>query len=266
VESLASRDVQVRAAAAGGLGALGDPATLPLLLDAYARAARDTVDDAALAAIDALGALKASRDAAARAFFTRFPRSADELARHHAVAAFGDTLAAGWAPVHPVETGRGEADYARVVRDLVAPALAGSRPRVRFATSRGDFEVELFAEDAPLTVASFLRLARAGYFDGQEWPRVVANFVIQGGDPRGDTSGGPGYAIRDEINRHPYLAGTLGMALSGPDTGGSQYFIAHSPQPHLDGGYTVFGRVVRGMDVVARVLQGDRILHVQELR
>jgi cyclophilin family peptidyl-prolyl cis-trans isomerase len=109
-------------------------------------------------------------------------------------------------------------------------------------------------------VENLLRLAEHGYFDGQEWPRMVPNFVLQGGDPRGDTSGGPGYAIRDEINRERYLRGTLGMALSGPDTGGSQFFIAHSPQPHLDGTYTVFGRVVAGMDVVDRLLVGDRIL------
>jgi cyclophilin family peptidyl-prolyl cis-trans isomerase len=126
--------------------------------------------------------------------------------------------------------------------------------------------VELLAEDAPLTVENFLALARRGYFDGQEWPRVVPNFVIQGGDPRGDTSGGPGYAIRDEINRHPYERGTMGMALSGPDTGGSQFFLTHSPHPHLDGGYTVFGRVVEGMDVVDAILQGDRIIRVSELR
>jgi cyclophilin family peptidyl-prolyl cis-trans isomerase/HEAT repeat protein len=267
VRSLASADVQVRATAASGLGSLGDTASVPLLLDAYQRAQRDTIDDAALAAIDALGALKSSRASVSRTFFTRFPRSTDELARHHAAEAFGDTLGAAWAPLHPVETGRTADDYQRLVRGLVAPALAsGHGPRVRFTTSRGDFDVELFAADAPLTVENFLRLARAGYFDGQEWPRVVANFVIQGGDPRGDTSGGPGYAIRDEIDRHPYLRGTVGMALSGPDTGGSQFFVAHSPQPHLDGGYTVFGRVVRGMDVVDRILQGDRIVRVREIR
>jgi cyclophilin family peptidyl-prolyl cis-trans isomerase/HEAT repeat protein len=267
VESLGHADVQVRAAAAAGLAALADPATLPALLDAYARAQHDTVDDAALAAVDALGALKTSRDAAARAFLARFPRSRDELARHHVQAAFGDTLAAEWGPVHPVDTGRGEADYLRLVEQTVAPVLAGRpRPRVRVVTSRGELVVELLPSEAPLTVESFLRLARVGYFNGQDWPRVVPNFVVQGGDPRGDTSGGPGYAIRDEINRLPYLRGTVGMALSGPDTGGSQFFVTHSPQPHLDGGYTVFGRVVQGMDVVDRILQGDRIIRIEEVR
>jgi cyclophilin family peptidyl-prolyl cis-trans isomerase len=90
--------------------------------------------------------------------------------------------------------------------------------------------------------------------------RVVPNFVLQGGDPRNDMSGGPGYAIRDEINAHRYERGAVGMALSGPDTGGSQFFITHSAQPHLDGGYTVFGRVLRGMDAVADLVErGERV-------
>jgi cyclophilin family peptidyl-prolyl cis-trans isomerase len=88
---------------------------------------------------------------------------------------------------------------------------------------------------------------------------VVPDFVVQDGDPRGDGSGGPGYTIRDEINQRPYLRGTVGMALGGPDTGGSQFFITHSPQPHLDGIYTVFGQVVSGMDVVDRLQQWDTI-------
>jgi cyclophilin family peptidyl-prolyl cis-trans isomerase len=124
----------------------------------------------------------------------------------------------------------------------------------------------MYSADAPLTVESFISLADRGYFDGQEWPRVVPNFVIQGGDPRGDTNGGPGYSIRDEINRHRYGVGTLGMALSGPDTGGSQFFVTHSAQPHLDGIYTIFGEVESGQEVVERVLPGERIIRVRVLR
>lgn len=265
VDALGHPDVGVRTAALGGFARLADPATLPLLLDAFARAQADTLNDAALAALDALGALKS--EAAARSFLARFPRSADALVRLRAVTAFGDSaVVRAWGPALPLETGRTMDDYLRVVRERVVPALSGARSRVRITTNRGDIVAELFAADAPLTVASFLTLARAGYFDAQEWPRVVPNFVIQGGDPRGDTSGGPGYTIRDEINRHPYERGTVGMALSGPDTGGSQFFITHSPHPHLDGGYTVFGRVVEGMDVVDAILQGDRIIRVNELR
>ena len=102
-----------------------------------------------------------------------------------------------------------------------------------------------------------MALARKGYFNGLEIHRVVPNFVVQDGDPRGDGEGGPGYTIRDELNERPYLRGTVGMALEWPDTGGSQFFITHSPQPHLDASYTVFGHVVNGMDVVDRIKQGD---------
>jgi cyclophilin family peptidyl-prolyl cis-trans isomerase len=90
----------------------------------------------------------------------------------------------------------------------------------------------------------------------------VPNFVVQGGDPRGDGNGGPGYQIRCEINEEPFGRGAVGMALSGKDTGGSQWFVTHSPQPHLDGGYTVFGRVVSGMEVIDRIARGDRIRSV----
>jgi cyclophilin family peptidyl-prolyl cis-trans isomerase len=107
------------------------------------------------------------------------------------------------------------------------------------------------------------QLAKQHYFDNSSFMRVVPNFVIQGGDPRNDMEGGPGYAIRDEINLQKYTRGAVGMALSGPDTGGSQFFITHSPQPHLDARYTVFGRVIAGMDVVDKIQQWDVIRRVR---
>jgi len=122
--------------------------------------------------------------------------------------------------------------------------------------------LELFAADAPVTVDNFATLARRGYFDGQRFHRVVPNFVVQAGDPRGDGNGGPGHAIRDEMNQHRYVRGTMGMALSGPNTGGSQFFVTHAPQPHLDGGYTVFGQLLSGGDVLDRIVQGDRIVRI----
>jgi cyclophilin family peptidyl-prolyl cis-trans isomerase len=119
--------------------------------------------------------------------------------------------------------------------------------------------VELDCPQAPLTCLNFLQLAAQGFYDGLRFHRVVPDFVAQAGDPRGDGSGGPGYEIRDEINPLRYERGAVGMALSGPDTGGSQFFILLDRAPHLDGGYTIFGRVVEGMDVADRLIQGDRI-------
>ena len=139
---------------------------------------------------------------------------------------------------------------------------AASAPTLWILTERGSMELRLCATDAPLTVYNIVSLAQHGYFDGQRFHRVVPNFVVQGGDPRGDGNGGPGFAIRDELNRRRYGRGTLGMALSGPNTGGSQFFVTHSPQPHLDGGYTVFGQLVDGGDVLDRIIQGDRIVRV----
>jgi cyclophilin family peptidyl-prolyl cis-trans isomerase/HEAT repeat protein len=132
------------------------------------------------------------------------------------------------------------------------------------ATEKGTFTIELFPEDAPLTVDNFIKLAQAKYFDGVLVHRVVPNFVMQDGDPRGDGNGGPGWSIRCEINMRPYDRGAVGMALSGKDTGGSQWFVTHSPQPHLDGGYTVFGHVNEAdMKVVDNIVRGDRISSVK---
>ncbi len=140
------------------------------------------------------------------------------------------------------------------------------RPRtVEIRTQRGTITVRLACPEAPLTCLNFLQLAAQGYFDGLTFHRVVPDFVIQGGDPKGDGSGGPGYVIRDEINRLRYIRGAVGMALAGPDTGGSQFFIALSPQPHLDGGYTVFGQVVAGDAVLDQIRIGDRIEKVVEV-
>jgi cyclophilin family peptidyl-prolyl cis-trans isomerase len=262
LQGLSHPDVIARTNALGGLATLADPATLPVVLDAYERAQADSLNDAALAAVAAVEAIAKKDSGAARTFATRFPRSGDYLVRQRADALFGDSIANPWGEPLPVETGLAVDDYARIH----AEARARPRPRAVIVTDRGEIELELFADDAPLTVRSFLSLAQSGFFDGQEWPRVVPNFVIQGGDPRGDTSGGPGYAIRDEINRHLYVRGSLGMALSGPDTGGSQWFVTHSPQPHLDGTYTVFGRVVRGMELADAILPGDRIIRIREVR
>ncbi len=132
------------------------------------------------------------------------------------------------------------------------------------ATQKGKFTIVFTPEEAPLTVDNFVKLARSGYFNGAEVHRVVANFVMQDGDPTGTGSGGPGLSIRCEVNMLEYDRGAVGMALSGKDTGGSQWFVTHSPQPHLDGGYTVFGRVnEKDMKVVDNIVRGDKIVSIR---
>ncbi len=121
-------------------------------------------------------------------------------------------------------------------------------------TIYGNIEVELYASDAPKTVENFKKLSSEGFYDGLLWHRIVKDFVIQGGDPKGDGTGGPGYQFEDELNTHKFVPGTLGMANSGPNTNGSQFFIVtNQEQPSLDGKYTIFGQVTKGMDVVQKI-------------
>ena len=262
---LASADVFVRSAALDLLDREADPALAPDFVAAYRAAARDDASDARLSAVHALAGLAAG-DAATRAtvaqtFLAVVPRSPDYLVRRAVADGFGAATAQQfWGDVYPVETGRSIADYRDLTTRLWLPALQGGPlPQVTIETDKGSMVFQLFAADAPLTVENFLRLVARRYFDGGRWHRVVPDFVIQDGDPRGDGNGGPGWAIRDEINVRRYRRGTLGMALSGPDTGGSQFFVTHSPQPHLDGVYTVFGQLTQGDDVLGRIVQGDRI-------
>jgi cyclophilin family peptidyl-prolyl cis-trans isomerase len=151
-----------------------------------------------------------------------------------------------------------DADYRRALlrRNGAVKALV--------TTEKGNFTIDLLPEDAPLTVDNFIKLARSNYFNGLEVHRVVPNFVMQDGDPRGDGNGGPGWSIRCEINMVPFERGAVGMALSGKDTGGSQWFVTHSPQPHLDGGYSVFGRVNETeMKIVDDIVRGDKIVSIK---
>ena len=131
-------------------------------------------------------------------------------------------------------------------------------------TDKGTIELELYPEHAPKTVNNFVALARDGFYDGVAFHRVIPNFMIQGGDPKGTGTGGPGYTFEDEVKGNPlrHEAGVLSMANAGPNTNGSQFFITHAPQPHLDGRHTVFGKVTSGQDVVDAVEQGDAIQRV----
>jgi cyclophilin family peptidyl-prolyl cis-trans isomerase/HEAT repeat protein len=254
--ALRSEDVIVRATAADILSELPpDADNSRALVEALPRALTDETDDAALSV---LGALSKQPGAEASDAIRTALETTDYLVRRRAA----DTLRerAGGADatrrVETVNTRNHRADYER------AAARIGKSVRAVVLTDKGAFTIELFPEDAPLTVDNFVGLARRSYFNGVAFHRVVPNFVVQGGDPRGDGNGGPGYQIRCEINMMPYGRGAVGMALSGKDTGGSQWFVTHSPQPHLDGGYTVFGRVVEGMDVIDRIGRGDLIRSV----
>lgn len=166
-----------------------------------------------------------------------------------------------YSPVFGTKLGQvlnSNADYIRAV------SRKNGTVKAVFITSKGKFAIDLTPEDAPLTVDNFIKLAKSNYFNGVSVHRVVPNFVMQDGDPRGDGNGGPGWSIRCEVNMLEYERGAVGMALSGKDTGGSQWFVTHSPQPHLDGGYTVFGRVNEtDMKVVDSIVRGDKIISVK---
>ena len=136
--------------------------------------------------------------------------------------------------------------------------------RALIATTRGDMDLELYPDHAPVTVNNFIFLAREGFYDGVLFHRVISDFMIQTGDPTGTGTGGPGYRFEDETAGNPLVheRGVISMANAGPNTNGSQFFITHSPQPHLDGRHTVFGKVVQGQDVVDAIRQGDAIVSV----
>ena len=137
--------------------------------------------------------------------------------------------------------------------------------KAEMETDKGTITIELYAADAPLTVNNFVFLAREGYYDGLTFHRVIPNFVIQGGDPTGTGMGGPGYTFEDELAGNPHIheTGSLSMANAGPGTNGSQFFITHAPQPHLNGRHTVFGQVISGQDVVDAIEQGDAMNQVR---
>ncbi len=253
---LKETDVVIRATAAELLGELPpSEGNLNALMAALPIALKDQqLNDAALGLIDALAKQKTSL---ANEAIKAALQSADHLVRRRAVAVLKTNNAGDFSSeIGAVQTRSRLSDYERAL------ARADKRVLATVKTNRGNFTIELLPADAPLTVDNFVQLARRGYFNRITFHRVVPNFVIQGGDPRGDGNGGPGYSIRCEINMVPYDGGAVGMALSGKDTGGSQWFVTHSPQPHLDGGYTVFGRVVDGMDVVDSIVRGDAILSV----
>jgi cyclophilin family peptidyl-prolyl cis-trans isomerase/HEAT repeat protein len=264
---LAHSDAGVRSVAADVIARAADPSDLPALSSAYRRTAHDSFPDAALSDLNAILAIRkkspGAQERVDRDFLQSTQPPTDYLLRRWAEDNWPQA-ARRWGPAYPIATGRTLQDYRDVAQQFLIPPDSLARPHVTIQTEqRGPIEIELLGSAAPLTVANFLRLVDRHFFDGNRWHRVVPNFVVQDGDPRGDGFGSPGGAIRDEINRNRYDAPTLGMALSGPDTGSSQWFINLSPQPHLDGTYTVFGRVVGSFAALNHITQGDLILTVR---
>ncbi|HJL19918.1 MAG TPA: peptidylprolyl isomerase [Sandaracinaceae bacterium LLY-WYZ-13_1] len=260
LDALATDDPGVRAAGLDALATIARRAPAPgvvpppLPVDRVIRvleAVRDATPDAELETlvtwIDALDATDARRLAE--------PLEALTLHPNHAVRTAARALAQRW----QLEVPEGEVPEPSNPIDRDRIPDPDTRPRVRLETDRGDLVLELRPDAAPTTVARFLGLVRSRFYEDLPFHRVVPAFVVQGGDPRGDGYGGPGWSQRCEDNRLPYRRGTVGMALAGRDTGGSQFFVTHSAQPHLEGRYTAFGQVVEGLDVLDALQAGDTL-------
>jgi cyclophilin family peptidyl-prolyl cis-trans isomerase len=255
-------DLGVRVAAAEGIAALSPAGQSGPLLSAWRRGLGDGEGELE-ARIAAVVALAAQKDDAAKS-------GLDEVARKDPARAIrvraGQLLReqGGEAPdPGPERVVRAPLDYAEAMAPYDPRAgVPLYSPRAFLKTRHGTIEIHLDVVEAPLTTASFVALARRGFYDGLTFHRVEPGFVVQGGCPRGDGNGGPGYALRCEITRRPYARGSVGMALSGKDTGGSQFFITLAPQPHLDGGYTLFGQVAAGLELVDKIRPGDVIERV----
>lgn len=250
-------DGGLRTAAVEGLAAVAKKDDSPFT-ESYAKAFDASLADGdmetRLAVVDAAAQ---TRDEASRALLRRIAGSDPaRVVKQRAMDALGE----GFAP--PETGGLRMADARRLVSIYADGDALPWSPRAILRTRYGSIELELDLVEAPLTSMSFVRLAHSGYFNGIAFHRVIPGFVAQGGDPRGDGGGGPGNTLRCEYNGRPYGRGSVGMALSGKDTGGSQFFIALEPQPHLDGAYTQFARVLSGMEIVDRLRPGDVIERV----
>jgi HEAT repeat protein/cyclophilin family peptidyl-prolyl cis-trans isomerase len=257
IERLKADDPAVRAAAAAAVAELKPAGGAPALAAAYELAQRDATYIARAAALAALAKYGA---ADAEAVLRTALSDKDWAVRVRAAALLKDLDPSSDVArqIRPAPTRLAAEVYA--APRLVSPPVS---TEIFLDTDRGTIEIELAVLDAPLTVDSLVTLARSGFFNGLSVHRVVPNFVIQTGDPRGDGEGGPNYTIRDELNQRPFVRGTVGMALDWADTGGSQFFITHSPQPQLDAKYTVFGRVIAGMEVVDAIQPRDVIKGVR---
>jgi cyclophilin family peptidyl-prolyl cis-trans isomerase/HEAT repeat protein len=253
-------DFAVRATAAEELAGLKAPGLTPALAASYGKSLGDREIDARMAIVAALSSQK--DDAATAHLRTIAEKDPSRVVRQSAGKALRDLGEPAPDP-GPARVDRPPLDY----REAMAPydPVAGVplyTPRALIYTALGRIEIHLDVVNTPLTTRNFIKLARRGFFDGLTFHRVVPGFVVQGGDPRGDGNGGPGYTIRCELGERPFGRGAVGMALAGRDTGGSQFFITVAPAPRLDGEFTLFGEVASGMDVVDRIRPGDVIERV----
>jgi cyclophilin family peptidyl-prolyl cis-trans isomerase len=250
-DALDSADFVVRAAAAELVGDMKPTGGVERLTAAYARGESDAAYAARAAALEALSKYPGDE---AKAVIRRGLADKEWPVRWRAaelLRALGDANAE---PATPAPL-RQPLEFFESPR-LLHPSYS---PHVFIETRRGTIELELDLVNAPVMSQAFVDLVRTGFFNGLKVHRLVPNFVIQAGDPRGDGEGGPGFTIMDELSPTPYTRGTLGMALDWRDTGGSQFFITLSPQPHLDGKYSVFGHVVRGAEILDQFSQWDVI-------
>jgi peptidylprolyl isomerase len=257
IDALQAEDLAVLTTAASALGdsAFADASSVEPLLNLLRRLHSPDDVEAMVAIVQSLGVLKDERVIPDLSLLLEDPDRT--VAMESAIALEQITGASSVAKVK-LHTLPQHTDYDWEMLEAIA-----SRPRVVVVTTKGSFEFELMVEQAPFTCLSFARLISRGFYDGLTFHRVVPNFVVQGGDPRGDGWGGPGYAIRSEFWPNMYERGMVGVASAGKDTEGCQFFVTHSRQPHLDGRYTIFGRVISGMEVVDRLEVGD---HIRSMR
>jgi cyclophilin family peptidyl-prolyl cis-trans isomerase len=247
---LADPDFTVASAAAAAIGQQAYRPAIPALIETYhAPRGREFVD-VQMEIVTVLGDMVAVQ---AESLFVEATMHEDYRVRAAAVEALGKI--GKTAPVSPFTRSQREVNFDRSRRKQLAPPL-GIR-HAAIVTSHGRIEVELFGDDAIQTVANFMALVKKGFYKDLTMHRVVPNFVVQGGDPRGDGAGDAGYTMPAEVSRLQYGAGYLGIADSGLNTGSCQWFITFSPQPHLSGRYTIFGRVTKGMSVLWKIDRGD---------
>ncbi|HKA24223.1 MAG TPA: HEAT repeat domain-containing protein [Candidatus Eisenbacteria bacterium] len=255
VRALGERDPGLSSSAADALGDLGDGGddVVAALVTAIRTNASPNEPDVVVSGLAALGKLKAQAGVPVAEGLANSPTPViRDAARGLLTAVLGDSVARQRIQALPAREWKG-------VSVAAYKNIQPSATTAEIRTVRGTIEIQLYPADAPHTVANFVTLARKGYFDKTRFHRIVPNFVVQDGDPTGTGWGGPGYAIRCEYNRHRYDIGAVGMALSGKDTGGSQYFITQSPQYHLDGRYTIFGHVTRGLPILDDLRLDDEI-------